>query len=77
MTTQKVPVSERALPQRINRKLDKDFVVKKTRGASLQAELGDYYCIDLNRNQIVAKDCDLERLGRERGVLNPWEELSV
>jgi hypothetical protein len=32
MTMQKVPVSERALLQRINRKLDTGFVVKKAGG---------------------------------------------
>lgn len=71
-----IPVSSRALVQRINRKLRiDDEVLKKTRPNSVWNELGDYYILDFNRNRITAKDVDIEELGRELGVLHPQEEL--
>ena len=43
MTKQKVPVSMRAVIQRINRKLtDDDEVLKTTRGERARFDLGDY-----------------------------------
>jgi hypothetical protein len=72
-----VPVSKRALVQRINRKLLKDRgeVLKATRGGKAQQDLGDYYTVDLAGNFLVEKDVDLGELGRELGVLAAYERL--
>lgn len=44
MAKQKVPISERALIQRINRKLlDNDQVLKSARGSRAEQELGGFY----------------------------------
>ena len=50
-----VPITERALLQRINRKLRADGeMLKHTRGnGRAAAELGEYYALDLHRNAIT------------------------
>ena len=71
----KVAVTERALVQRINRKLAKDQeVVKKARGAATR-DLGDYYRLDAFRNAVMESNVDLEALGRKLGVLRVFEAL--
>jgi len=74
----KVPVTTRALVQRINRALRKvgDGVLKKTRGDRWWHELGDYYLINVNRNLITDKHIDPESLGRKLGVLKDYERIS-
>lgn len=72
--TSKMKISERALLQRLNRKLaSEQLILKKTRGEKLVREVGDYFLLDLHRNRIAEKDVDLAAMGRERGVLQPWE----
>lgn len=72
----KVPVSKRALFQRIARKLEKyGEALKSTRGDRWRADLGDHYIIDMSRNVIVAAHIDLEEYGREIGALRDYEEL--
>ena len=74
----KVPVTTRALVQRINRvfiKTGYEFL-RKTRGNRWRSDLGDYYLIDENRNMITGKDVDPESLGRELGVLKEYESIS-
>jgi hypothetical protein len=74
---QTVPVTARALVQRINRKLAAAGQrLKATRGARWRGDLGDYYTIDTNRNCVVAKGVDPAALGREIGVLRPWESVA-
>ncbi len=76
MARMKVPVSMRALIQRINRKLKPELeALKITRGNQWRPELGDYYVVDLNRNSIIRKDVDPEKIARELGVLRDWEEV--
>ena len=71
-----VPVSTRALVQRINRKLKaEESVLKASRGARAQQDLGDYYLLDWRTNAVHAKDVDPEDLGRELGVLKAWERV--
>jgi hypothetical protein len=73
---QRVPVTLRALAQRINRVLAKrDEQLKTTRGGRARVDLGDHYVIDVARNFVIAKGVDLETWGRELGVLQPWEEV--
>ena len=75
-TTAKSPVSARALLQRIQRVLQKrDELIRTTRGGRAEIQLGEYYVVDVQRNAIVSKNVDIEALGRELGVLKPWEEL--
>ncbi len=70
---QTVPVSERALVQRINRKLAGKQLVK-TRGIWALPELGRYYTVS-DRNTIVDTHVALEGFGRKLHVLQPWESL--
>lgn len=75
----KVPVTTRALTQRINRALRaKNQRLKLPRGSRARADLGGvgYYVIDYRRNRLVAQQVNIEALGRELGVLEPWEELA-
>lgn len=74
----KVMVSERALIQRINRKLSKESKVLKTareKSVGFQST-GRFYIIDDSRNLVATTDIKLEKLGRELKVLRPYEELA-
>ena len=73
----RVPVSERALVQRINRKLTKDDEqLHATRpGTRAKFDLGRYYVRDFRRPNIVRMHVDIEDLARELEVLQPWEEM--
>jgi hypothetical protein len=76
----KVQISERALLQRLNRKLNAEGeIVKKTRpNSKSHTTLGDYYLLDVNKNFVVQLNLtasDLETMGRKNKVLNPWEVL--
>jgi len=75
--TTKVPVTMRALTQRINRTLRKgNDILKATRGdGRARQELGDFYVVDGRRNVVIEKDVDPEALGRELGVLADYEEV--
>lgn len=74
--TQKVPVSERALIQRINRKLKADWrQLKTTRGVRAREDLGYFYVLDTRRNFIIDHHVDLETFGRVLGALAESEEL--
>ena len=75
--TAKVPVTMRALTQRINRALRKgNGILKATRGdGRARQALGHFYVVDTSRNFIVDKDVDPEELGRKLGVLAEYEEV--
>ena len=73
---QKVPVTNRAVIQRINRRLKADDeVLKKARGAAAQGSLGDYYIVNVRYNAIGAggTNVDPEKYARELGVLADYE----
>jgi hypothetical protein len=71
-----VPVSVRALVQRINRKLAQaGQALRTTRGNRWRSNLGHYYVLNLELNYIARTRVDLEALGRELGVLSPWESV--
>ena len=71
-----IPVTRRALLQRINRKLKKvSEVLRATRGENARADFGDYFILDLDRNAVLHKAVDLEKLGRKKGVLKKFERL--
>ncbi len=76
--TETVPVTMRALTQRINRKLAEDNMVLKTsRGLLAPVDLGRYYVVNLRSNAVMLRyrDCDPEKLGREYGVLKNYEHV--
>ena len=74
----KVMVSERALIQRINRKLSKESKALKTsREKSVGFQItGRFYIVDDSRDSVAATDIKLEGLGRELNVLKAYEELA-
>ena len=73
-----IPVTQRALIQRINRKLKADCrMVKKSRRGRGAGELGDFYIVDFNRNAVVAKHVDLAKLGCKLDVIAGYESLEV
>jgi hypothetical protein len=75
---EQVPVTTRALTQRINRKLrDDDRMVKPSRGERARADLGDFYVLDFKKNAVLQKNIDLGALGRELGALQPFERWDV
>jgi hypothetical protein len=77
MAHQKMPVTMKALTQRINRVLRRDEeMLRKTRGARAIQDLGEWYVLNWNKNWIVHHHVDPEDLGREIGVLNKWEVLA-
>ncbi len=72
----KVPVTMKALTQRINRVLrHDDEQLRKARGVRTRQDLGEWYVLDWNRNFIVRHHVDPEALGRKLGTLNEWEVL--
>ena len=78
MTNQKVAVTERALIQRINRKLKPDYEqLKISRSPRMEANVGRCYILDLRGNFVSSQDVDPESFGRKLGVLQPWEEVST
>jgi hypothetical protein len=74
----KVPITERALTQRINRLLRPEGrTLKTTRGnGRAHAELGAYYVLDLTRHAVVRTDVDLSAYAIELGALQPYEVLT-
>jgi len=69
---EKIPISKRALVQRINRHLRKqNEALRGKRGENT----GEYYLVDLGRNTVVQDGVPIEKLGRELGVLKPFERL--
>jgi hypothetical protein len=70
-----VPVTERALVQRLRRALTNDGErLLVNRGGHGPANVGRYYIVD-GRNIMTDHDVDLVALGRRRGILRPWEQL--
>lgn len=84
---QKVPVSARAVLQRINRKLGKQDWPEKVckarayydgdgRGPYPDPNMGEYYRVDIERNFLTYTHVNIEELGRELEVLAPYEALA-
>jgi|AmaraimetFIIA100_FD_contig_81_450009_length_1432_multi_4_in_0_out_0_2 predicted NAD-dependent protein-ADP-ribosyltransferase YbiA (DUF1768 family) len=71
-----VPVSTRALIQRINRALKDDGEMLKTaRSPRVASSIGRHYVVNINRNWITRQRVDVEALGRKIGVLSDYEHL--
>jgi len=71
-TGEKIPITKRALVQRINRHLRKSN--EALRGKR-DGNTGEYYLVDFGRNTVVQDVVAIEKLGRELGVLKPFERL--
>lgn len=69
----KLLVTERALVQRINRKLRYKYEGVQ-RGRNLLPE-PSWCLMDFNRNSLLEEHVDLETLGRELGCLAAWEQV--
>jgi hypothetical protein len=75
--TKKVPVTMRAVIQRLNRHLaHRDEKLKAYRGERDRFNMGDYYIIDVSENVVLVKDVDPEQKAREAGVLKAWEKVA-
>lgn len=76
LTRRGVPVTLRAVIQRLNRRLKQDHeMIRAARGAQARQEFGDFYWLDYNRNVVLDKDVDVEALARKLEVLAPFEYL--
>jgi hypothetical protein len=70
-----VPLTQRALYQRLARALARDGKrLKKTRAAPARSRVGDYFILNDNGG-IVMHHVDLQQLAREIGVLQTYEQL--
>jgi len=76
--TQLIPVTERALVGRIQRKLQQrgEKLKKCPQNSRWHNQLGNYYVVDVYRNSIECTDQDLAKLGTELGCLKPYETLA-
>ena len=76
----KVPVTMRAIVQRINRKLAPDGYrrLKQSRGRPwkyLDRDVGKWFLVDGSRNRVERTHVDPEKFAKELGVLRPWEKV--
>lgn len=72
----KVPVTKRAIAQRINRVLQRrNERLKAVLGGAARSRLGDYCVVDLDEKAVIRGNVDLAELARECGVLKDYEEI--
>jgi hypothetical protein len=75
LVKKKVPVSIRAVIERINQKLAaKGEILMATRQMKMTQHFGDYYILDL-RGNVVDMDVDPEKLARKLRLLKDGEEV--
>jgi hypothetical protein len=82
----KVQITERALIQRLNRRLAHDgWKLLTARGywngrdkrySYTNTDIGRHYIVDLFQNTLLWMKVDLEWWGRKLNVLAPWEVLA-
>ncbi|MBZ5527075.1 MAG: hypothetical protein LAN71_04110 [Acidobacteriia bacterium] len=73
---QLVPVSERAIVQRLNRAMGKEGLrLKKARSTQTETSVGEWYVIDITRNFVAQQDVDLAKLAKKWKVLAAWETV--
>lgn len=71
-----VPISERAVFQRLSRTLEKKGKRLKSNNRPGPApDIGNYFIVSLERMSVVKTHVDLEKLARELGVLKPYERV--
>lgn len=70
-------VSERAVWQRISRKLAAKGRILRNRASRLQGDpRGDFYLVDLKRNFVLQEHVDLAEFAEELGVLKRYEKIA-
>jgi len=73
--TQTVPVSTYALWRRVNRRLKlKHQKLDTARGHAVH-DLGRYYIVNLDKNELVDSDVDLTKLATKLNCLQPYERV--
>ena len=74
---QRVPVSVRAVIQRINRRLKSQGQLLKTRRSSsfCRIALGRYFIVSIKSGRLIETNCCLEKLARRENALELWEEI--
>lgn len=75
-----LPITERALVARINRKLEKEGeILRRCRENSRWfTDMGRYYTVDIVSNAVGARGVsDLESFGRDLGVVKAFERLDT
>jgi hypothetical protein len=74
----KVPVTRRAVVQRINRRLKGQYKRLRAchRGSQSWDALGDYYVVDTYRNLVVDTGVNMAKLADKIGALQPFEQLA-
>jgi hypothetical protein len=73
-----VAVTERALLQRIDRKLKQQANPEKlctARNDRQAEEFGRYFTVEPGSGGVALANIDLEQLGRKLGVLKSWERV--
>ena len=74
-----VPITTRAMLQRLDRKLRREGkTLKSPRGWADRSALGDYFIVNLDSGKVA--DCKLteaklEAMARKLGALRAWEEV--
>ena len=73
-----MPITHRALFQRLSRKLtgEGERLMTCRENSPAFRDVGRYYTVN-ERNHIARADIDLERLGRDLGVMQEWEVLTA
>jgi hypothetical protein len=76
MTTAIVPITFRALPQRLNRHLATlGAILKKVRERYDKVEFGDWFVLDRRHTTAPRHHGDPVVLAQELGVLHEWETV--
>jgi hypothetical protein len=71
---QKVPVSVRAVVQRINRELKKKGkVLRATRGAEARKQFGGFFVVGFRSGAVQDKNIKLEAFARKVGAIETYE----
>ena len=71
--TLKVPITARALIQRVNRHIAHDGQLLKANRGNLHDGFGSFYLV--NQTGVLEKHVDLERFAIKIGVIKTWETL--
>lgn len=73
------PVTEIAVKRRLNRRLNKkgESLRKCSSNSPWLNELGSYYIVQINTDNIIQTDVDLEGLARKEGVMKSGEAITT
>lgn len=76
MVSTKVPVTWRAVLQRIKRRLAKeDETLRTALGSTARAAFGHYFVVNKRSNQVTMTHVSPPDLARKLGVLAAWETV--